>query len=45
VRDGYELARLLRQAADWVELGGSYGPLDLEDFNGNKVGSVELEGV
>lgn len=46
VRDGYELARLLRVAADAVEGGGCLpaGPVFLRDYNGNTVGSLDFEG-
>lgn len=45
IRDGYELARLLRVAADAVEHEFlPSGPVFLRDFNGNTVGSLDFEG-
>jgi hypothetical protein len=46
VRDCFELVRLLRGAADMLAM-GSYaipgGSLDLRDYNGNLVGSIDFE--
>jgi hypothetical protein len=38
---GYEIARILRDAADKIETGTSEGALF--DYNGNRVGAFELE--
>ena len=45
-QDGFEVARLLREAADaveesWPAVGDS---VSLRDFNGNTVGSLDFEG-
>lgn len=39
--DSYEIARILREIAEKVQIGYTYGPI--MDYNGNKVGSWSID--